>query len=76
MVYSNLIFNFLSGASSEAKAIRTSKTVKFPPKKQDYPKNSLNSLSPTNWGTRSIMLPLVVGFKKILQESYANDIPK
>jgi hypothetical protein len=22
------------------------------------------------------MLPLVVGFKKILQESYANDIPK
>jgi hypothetical protein len=37
---------------------------------------STKVISPTNWGTPLIMLPLVVGFKKISQKSYANDIPK
>jgi hypothetical protein len=32
--------------------------------------------SPISWGTESIMLPPVVDFKKILQQSYKRVIPK
>ncbi|HXI70173.1 MAG TPA: hypothetical protein VNN22_07430 [Verrucomicrobiae bacterium] len=76
MVYSNLIFNLLSGFKSETETGYGSKYDEFPKKKRETLKIAPNSISPTNWGTEAIMLPPMVSFKKISQKSYANDIPK
>jgi hypothetical protein len=48
------------------------KTVKLP-LKTDF---SSTLTSPISWGTESIMLLPVVDFKKNLQKSYKDDIPK
>jgi hypothetical protein len=73
MVHSNLIFNFLLRQfQDKRKTAGLQKQLIFQGKMSFFPK----LVSPTNWGTPPIMLPLVVGFKKISQKSYANDIPK
>jgi len=75
MVVSDLTVNLFSGFKRDGSRPRF-KNDKFPKKKREIQKFSLNPFYPTNWGTAAIMLPPMVSFKKISQKSYANDIPK
>jgi hypothetical protein len=72
MIRNRFVFILNPVASSEAEAAQVEKTVQFP----RISGFLQNPRSPTNRGTRTNLLPPVVGFKKILQKSYANVIPK
>jgi hypothetical protein len=65
-------FELIRPVSSETETFRDLKTANFQEKRVFLQ----NCESPTNWGTEAIMLPPVVSFKKILQKSYTNVIPK
>jgi hypothetical protein len=67
-----LFFELIRPVSSETETFRDLKTANFQEKRVFLQ----NCESPTNWGTAAIMLPPVVSFKKILQKSYTNVIPK
>jgi hypothetical protein len=58
--------------SDKAEPNRASKTVNYQRKTDFWP----NPKSPISWGTEGIMLLPVVDFKKNLQKSYRDDIPK
>jgi hypothetical protein len=73
MVISNLYFEVYPSAFKLAKARKVFLIRLNFQEKQGF---SQNGLSPTNWGAGAILLPPVVDFKKILQESYANDNPE
>jgi hypothetical protein len=72
MIVSNLILDVNAGGFKRGGSQPGLKIVNF------FRKTDFSSIyiPPTNWGTGAIMLPPVVAFKKILQKSYANDIPK
>jgi hypothetical protein len=73
MVFSRFNFSdLIRSVSSETETRRDLKTVNSQ-EKRVFPQNCE---SPTNWGAAAIMLPPVVSFKKILQKSYENVIPK
>jgi hypothetical protein len=71
MVHSSLIY-FFRRLQEKRKPSEIQKQLIF----QEKRAFSQNLRSPTNWGTKSIMLLPVVDFKKILQKSYKEDIRK